>query len=69
MIDRPVAQPNFRDAWPAIIRTRELYERGELTSDPGIGLWTEASGRTVRSESRIRTKRSTWRTAPTIRKS
>ncbi len=31
MTDRPVSQPNFRDAWPAIIRTRELYERGELT--------------------------------------
>ena len=31
MTDRPVAQPNFRDAWPAIIRTREMYERGELT--------------------------------------
>ena len=26
-----ITQPNFRDAWPAIIRTRELYERGELT--------------------------------------
>ena len=31
MTDRPVPQPNFRDVWPAIIRTRELYERGELT--------------------------------------
>ena len=31
MTDRPVAQPNLRDAWPAIIRTRELYEGGELT--------------------------------------
>ena len=31
MTDRPVAQPNFREAWPAIIRTRDLYEGGELT--------------------------------------
>ncbi|MCY3840693.1 MAG: hypothetical protein OXH09_18935 [Gammaproteobacteria bacterium] len=31
MTDRPVAQPNFREAWPAIIRTREMHERGELT--------------------------------------
>ena len=31
MTDRPVAQPNFREVWPAITRTRELYERGELT--------------------------------------
>lgn len=31
MTDRPVAQANFREAWPAIKKTREMFERGELT--------------------------------------
>ena len=31
MTDRPLAQPNFRDDWPEIVRAREMYARGELT--------------------------------------
>ena len=31
MTDRPLAQPNFRESWPEIVRAREMYERGELT--------------------------------------
>lgn len=29
--DRPLAQPNYRDNWPAFARMRSMYERGELT--------------------------------------
>lgn len=31
MTDRPLAQPNFRESWPEIVKAREMYERGELT--------------------------------------
>jgi len=31
MTDRPLAQPNFRESWPEIVRAREMYARGELT--------------------------------------
>lgn len=31
MTDRPVAQPNYRERWPAITQTREMYVRGDLT--------------------------------------
>jgi len=31
MTDRPLAQPNFRENWPEIVRAREMYERDELT--------------------------------------
>jgi N-sulfoglucosamine sulfohydrolase len=31
MTDRPVAQSNFRFRWPAVIKTEEMYARGELT--------------------------------------
>jgi arylsulfatase A-like enzyme len=31
MTDRPLAQSNYRSGWPAFVKTREMYERGELT--------------------------------------
>ncbi|MEM7015942.1 MAG: sulfatase [Pseudomonadota bacterium] len=31
MTDRPLAQYNFRSDWAAIAKTKEMYERGELT--------------------------------------
>lgn len=31
MTDRPLAQTNFRVGWPAIVKTKEMYDRGELT--------------------------------------
>jgi arylsulfatase A-like enzyme len=31
MTDRPLAQHNYRSNWPAIAKTKAMYERGELT--------------------------------------
>lgn len=31
MTDRPLAQSSYRSKWPAFVKTREMYDRGELT--------------------------------------
>ena len=35
MIDRPLAQHNFRDFWPSVQEIRQMWDRGELTPAQG----------------------------------
>jgi N-sulfoglucosamine sulfohydrolase len=37
MTDRPLAQHNYRSGYPAIVKTKEMYERGELTPAQALG--------------------------------